>query len=188
MNGRRQRGFSLLELLVTLFVVVLVTSLVSLNIGSGDRDILLRAAVESLADNASYALDEAQFTGMNYGLMLHMEDDAGQWRYRFDWWEQTPVGWRSPASGKDVFAPGELPAGLDLQLELDGLVQEQERLVSTSEAPQPQILLYASGETVPGAIELRDSEDGQVLWRIEWNLLGDFQALPGGEPLDGQPL
>ncbi len=184
MKARRQRGFSLLELLVTLFVVVLVTSMVTLNIGAGDRDILLRAAVEALADNASYALDEAQFTGMNYGLMLHRENEAGQWRYRFDWWEQTPVGWRPPASGKDVFAPGELPAGLDLQLELDGLVQEQELLMSNSQAPQPQILLYASGETLPGAIELRDSEDGEVLWRIEWGLLGDFQVLPAGEPLE----
>ncbi|WP_205422634.1 GspH/FimT family protein [Seongchinamella sediminis] len=184
MSGHRQRGFSLLELLVTLFVVVLVTSLVTLNIGSGDRDVLLRAAVEELADSASYALDEAQFTGMNYGLMLHMEDDGGQWRYRYDWWEQTPVGWRAPASGKDVFAPGELPAGIELQLELDGLIQEQELLVSNSAAPQPQIILYASGETVPGAIELRDRDSGEILWRIEWSLLGDFQLLHRGQALD----
>lgn len=184
MNGRHQRGFSLLELLVTLFVVVLVTSLVTLNIGSGDRDVLQRAAVEALVDSASYALDEAQFTGMNYGLMLHMEDDGGQWRYRYDWWEQTPVGWRAPASGKDVFAPAALPSNVELQLELDGLVQEQELLVGNSETPRPQIILYASGETLPGAIELRDRDTGEVLWRIEWNLLGDFQALPRGEALD----
>ena len=181
MNGRLQRGFSLLELLVTLFVVVLVTSLVTLNIGVGDRDVLMRSAVQSLADSANYALDEAQFTGMNYGLMLHREDDGGQWRYRYDWWEQTAVGWLAPASGKDVFTAGELPLGLELQLELDGLVQEEELLVRSSEGPEPQILLYASGETVPGAIELRSSEDGELLWRIEWNLLGDFQALPRGE-------
>lgn len=182
-SGRHQRGFSLLELLVTLFVVVLVTSLVTLNIGSGDRDLLLRTAVESLADSASYALDEAQFTGMNYGLMLHMEDEGGQWRYRYDWWEQTPVGWREPASGKDIFAPAQLPAGLELQLELDGLIQEQDLLLGNSPAPQPQILLYASGETVPGAIELRDRDTGEVLWRIEWDLLGNFQTLQRGRPL-----
>ena len=184
MNGRYQRGFSLLELLVTLFVVVLVTSLVTLNIGSGDREVLQRAAVEALADSASYALDEAQFTGMNYGLMLHMENEDGQWRYRYDWWEQTAVGWRTPASGKDVFAPARLPSGLDLQLELDGLIQEQELLANNSEAPRPQVILYASGETVPGAIELRDRESGELRWRIEWNLLGDFQVLSRGESLD----
>ncbi|TDG15042.1 prepilin-type N-terminal cleavage/methylation domain-containing protein [Seongchinamella unica] len=183
MNGGRQRGFSLLELLVTLFVVVLVTSLVTLNIGSGDRDMLLRAAVEALADSASYALDEAQFTGMNYGLMLHREDTGGQWRYRYDWWEQTPVGWRAPASGKGVFAPAEFPPGLELQLELDGLIQEQELLANNSEVPRPQIILYASGETVPGAIELRATDTGELLWRIEWNLLGNFQTLSRGQAL-----
>lgn len=183
MSGRLQRGFSLLELLVTLFVVVLVTSLVTLNIGSGDRDMLLRSAVLSLVDSANYALDEAQFTGMNYGLMLHIEDEDGQWRYRYDWWEQTALGWLAPTSGKDVFAPGELPPDLELQLELDGLVQEQERLLRSSESPNPQILLYASGETVPGAIELRSREDGELLWRIEWDLLGEFRALPRGESL-----
>ena len=184
MKGCRQRGFSLLELLVTLFVVVLVTSLVTLNIGSGDRDILLRSTVQSLADNANYALDEAQFTGMNYGLLLRMEGDGGQWRYRYSWLEQTAVGWRQPATGKDVFAGGEFPPGIELQLELDGLLQEQESFVAVSEAPTPQLLLYASGEVVPGALDLRNSEDGELLWRIEWDLLGNFQALAGGLPLE----
>ena len=39
----RHRGFSLLELLVTLFVVVLITSLVTLTVTSGGQDIQLEA-------------------------------------------------------------------------------------------------------------------------------------------------
>ena len=63
-------GFSLLELLVALFVVVLVTSLVSLSIGSGGRDQHLQGQVRSLANVAGYALDEAQLRGVDYGLVL----------------------------------------------------------------------------------------------------------------------
>lgn len=184
MTGLRQQGFSLLELLVTLFVVVLVTSVVTLNIGSGDKDILSRAAIEGLADSANYALDEAQFTGMNYGLLLRMEDEGGQWRYRYDWWEQTPTGWQAPTGGKDVFAPGQLPPQLELQLELDDIVQEQESLIINTQNPNPQIIFYASGETLPGALDIRSTESGELEWRIEWGLLGDFKALMGGRELE----
>ena len=48
MKGPRQAGFSLLELLVTLIVIVLVTSLVSLTVSSGGQDIKLQAQVRIL--------------------------------------------------------------------------------------------------------------------------------------------
>ena len=49
----RQGGFSLLELLVTLIVVVLITSLVTLNVGSGSRDIQLEAQLRDIAGVAA---------------------------------------------------------------------------------------------------------------------------------------
>ena len=66
----RQQGFSLLELLVALIVVVLVTTMVNLTVSSGGQDVRLEAQVRNLADVASYALDEAQMTGVDYGLLL----------------------------------------------------------------------------------------------------------------------
>lgn len=188
MRTERERGFSLLELLVGLFVVVLVTSLITLNIGSGDRDILLRAAVEGFADSANYALDEAQFSGMNYGLVLRMADDDGNWRYHFDWYEQGLTGWRAPASGKDIFASTSLPIGLEVQMLLNEVELEQEALVPDSTTPQPQLMFYASGETVPGEMMVRDSASGDVVWRIEWDLLGNFKAIPGDGLPEGAPL
>ena len=58
--SRQPRGFSLLELLVTLFVIVLVTSLVTLNVTSGGGDIRLESSLRDLADGAAYARDEAE--------------------------------------------------------------------------------------------------------------------------------
>ena len=88
-----QRGFSLLELLVTLFVVVLITSLVTLNVTSGGYDIRLEAKVRNLADVASYALDEAQMLGRDYGLLLQQLDVDGEVVYSYSWRERLPEGW-----------------------------------------------------------------------------------------------
>ena len=48
MKPPMHRGFSLLELLVALFVVVIITSLVSLAVNSGGQEIQLEAKVNEL--------------------------------------------------------------------------------------------------------------------------------------------
>lgn len=53
---RVQRGFSLIEMLAVVFVVVLLTSLVSLNVGSGGADINRENKVREVAAMLSYAL------------------------------------------------------------------------------------------------------------------------------------
>ena len=66
--SRRQHGFSLLELLVVLFVVVTITSLVTLTVNTGNRDRVLDTEVRNLTDVAAYAIDEAQISGRDYGI------------------------------------------------------------------------------------------------------------------------
>ncbi|KZX59463.1 hypothetical protein A3709_14305 [Halioglobus sp. HI00S01] len=182
-----QRGFSLLELLVTLFVVVLVTSLVTLNVGSGAGDYELQGQMEEIADTAAYALDEAQFVGWDFGLLLLRSDEPDS-AYSLDWLERGPERWRAPASGKDVFRPMDLPADITLELELDGVLQEQEVFLPTQEFPAPQMVFYASGETPPGNLSVIDDRNGELLWRLEWDLLGNFRALYRGEEPELQDL
>lgn len=182
MAGLRSAGFSLLELLVTLFVVVLVTSLVTLSVTSGSQDIQLEAKVRNLAGVASYALDEAQLLGRDYGLLLQEVNVDGESVYRYEWRERLLEGWRLPESGKDVFAPQELPGELELQLQLEDVPVAELSLASDSdEETAPQVVFYASGETTAGAIDLRRRDSGELLWRVEWDLLGRFEVLRRGE-------
>ena len=82
----RQRGFSLLELLVALMVVVLLTTLVNLSVSYGGQDIQLQTQMRNLADVASYALDEAQLSGVDYGLLLQEDQQqAGRPAYSYHW-------------------------------------------------------------------------------------------------------
>lgn len=186
MSGQWQRGFSLLELLVTLFVIVLVTSLVTLNVGTGGADYRLQHLVENVADTANYALDEAQFAGWDYGLLITRQDRDGEPYYRLRWLERGPERWRSPLSGKEVFADVDLDAGVELELTLDGALQDEQLFYPRVDAPAPQVVLYASGETLPGALDLLD-ENGSLLWRLEWDLLGNFRALRQGLAEDELP-
>ena len=179
MADRRQWGFSLLELLVTLFVIVLVTSLVTLNVGTGGAEYRLQRLVESIADTANYALDEAQFAGWDYGLLISREDRGGQAYYRLRWLERGPERWRPPLSGKEVFADIDLEPGLQLELVLDGALQDEQLFYPRADAPAPQLVFYASGETLPGLLDLLDAQ-GDLLWRLEWDLLGNFRALREG--------
>ena len=176
-----QPGFSLLELLVTLFVVVLITSMVTLNMTSGGYDIRLEAKVRNLADVASYALDEAQMLGRDYGLLLQQLDVDGKVVYSYSWRERFPEGWRQPDSGKDVFAEQQLPPEVELLLELEDVPVAEISLGGGEEEAAPQVVLYASGETTAGAIEVRRRENSELLWRVEWDLLGRFELLRRGE-------
>jgi len=175
------RGFSLLELLVTLFVIVLVTSMVSLNVTSGGGDIRLESRLRNLVDVAGYALDEAQFVGLDYGLLLQRRDQDGELVYAYSWRERQPEGWREPASGKDVFAGQQFPQDIELTLELEDVPVVELSLEGGGKEVTPQVVLYSSGETTTGAIDVRRRKTGELLWRVEWDLLGRFKLLRRGE-------
>lgn len=177
----RQHGFSLLEMLVTLIVIVLVTSLASLTINSGGQDTQLEGVVRNLADVGSYALDEAQMTGVDYGLLIEEEQAAGVTSYSYRWLERFIDGWREPASGKDVFARQQLPPGVALELVLeDAPVAELSLDEKKEKGVTPQVVFYASGEATVGEINVRKVDNGELLWRIEWDLLGRFDVLRRG--------
>jgi general secretion pathway protein H len=180
----RADGFSLLELLVALFVVMIITSLVTLNVNSGGQDIQLEAKVRSLADISSYALDEAQMNGTDMGLLLQRIDASGEPAYRYSWRERRPEGWRVPELDTDIFGPGEFPPGLDLSLVLEDLPVPELSPDTGAVDLTPQVVFYASGETTPGFIELRNEQTGELLWLVEWDLLGRFTVLLRGEAED----
>ncbi|MCB1705600.1 MAG: GspH/FimT family pseudopilin [Halioglobus sp.] len=188
---RRQRGFSLLELLVALMVVVLVTTLVNLSVSSGGQDIQLQSQVRSLADVASYALDEAQMTGVDYGLLLQEEQQAGDTVYRYSWLQRHIDGWEEPVNGGDMFVPQTLPPGVSMELELEDapvveLSLEDNDYEEDEARVRPQVVFYASGETTVGALNFRSLESGDLLWRVEWDLLGRFDLLRRGEAEDAE--
>ena len=179
--GHRVRGFSLIEMLVVLFVVVLLVSLVSINVntGVGDRDV--RDRLDALLAVAAYALDEAQDSGADFGVLFtSARDGDGVLVQRAHWRRRLVDGWRD-APDDEVFADITFPPEVTLTLRLDGtdvaLAEAEAALPASGRVPQ--WLFTASGETQTGELLLRDRDSGAPLWRVSWDALGRFRTWRG---------
>ena len=173
-----QSGFSLLELLVDLFVIVLITATVNLSVSSGGQDLYLETEIRNLANVAAFSMDEAELSGRDYGLLIGRELDEGEPVFRYGWRERRPEGWRNPENARDVYEARDFPPGFELLLELNDLPVPDWQSMAVLDAT-PQVILYASGETTPGSLEVVDAA-GVLQWRLEWDLLGRFELLRRG--------
>ena len=77
--------------------------------------------MRNLADVASYALDEAQMMGRDYGLAVAGAKCDGETDIQLRVARAAPEGWQIPESGKDVFAAQALPAGAGIATGAGGL-------------------------------------------------------------------
>ena len=179
----RSGGFSLLEVLLVLFVVVLLTSLVTLNVNSGIGSRSQEQTMRALRDTASYAIDEAQFTGRNFGVLVQRLDSA-EAGVVLRWRELQPQGWRKPLTVAEVFEP--LVFEGEVSLLLDGIYVEPADATASDPlaGTAPQWAFLASGETQVGELLWRDGSTGELLWRLSWDALGRFELAGGDETGD----
>lgn len=177
-------GFSLIELLVALLVIVMLTSLVSLNVGNGGRDIQLADSVRLLADTMAYVQSEAEMSGADYGLYLSVDDAGFEPVIRGQWLRAYDQGWAAPRGSAEVLAEFYAPDVTRLALTLDGQADIELALQDPEVMPKPQLVFFAGGEVTPGTIDFIDQQTSELLYRLQWDLLGRSELLPKGEPAD----
>jgi len=176
------RGFSLIEMLVVLFVIVLMTSLVTLNVNSGAADRLVQERLETLVAVAGYALDEAQFSGSDFGVLFtNSVNERGEPTVTAHWRQRLSQGWREPQESAEVFASLEFPASARIQILLDDaeLLPAAIDAANPSTGVTPQWLMLSSGETQTGELQIRNRDDDALLWRLTWDALGRFEQFRG---------
>jgi general secretion pathway protein H len=153
------KGFTLIELLVVLVIIGVLTSLIALSIApnkpSPQREsrrfyqVLEAARQQAVLFNQDLGVE---LTGNSYQV-LH-------WRAQ-QWW----------SSDNPVFSEYRLPGNLNQTLWLNGLANENES--GDSDNPQPQILLFATGEVTPFGWTLENPAENDQ-WRLSANPLGVF--------------
>jgi general secretion pathway protein H len=135
-GSERLRGFTLIEILVTLVIMGLLAGLAALSVG-GTAERAARDEADRLLQLLFYASDEATMQGEELGLLVEEES------YRILRLDPETETWQ--AASEKPFGEHTLPGGLTLEIEL-GDAPRAGRAGSDPENPVPGILLLSSGE------------------------------------------
>lgn len=156
---RKGNGFTLIELLVVLVIIGVLTSLVALSFTprepSPQREsrrfyqVLEAARQQAVLFNQDLGVE---FTDKGYRVL--------QWRAQKWWALDTPV-----------FSEYNLPGNLHQSLWFNGLESKIEAYAR--DKPQPQILLFATGEVTPFGWSLEDLKEN-IEWRLSASPIGVF--------------
>lgn len=192
----RQRGFTLIEILVTLVVVAIGVSLVGINIAGSRQALQLDNAVNGFYQRLTLAQEEAILMNRQMGFRLQensrgeiqvhwlaqLADDAGRWS-----WSQAP--------GK-IFDTVTEPLFEGLEFEVEGvdvdLLEVPEprdpdiydgSKPSLARGVLPQVFILASGEISPFVWRLAPPKafDDIEAHRIEANVIGQTRWLKPGD-------
>ncbi|MCZ6584914.1 MAG: type II secretion system minor pseudopilin GspH [Gammaproteobacteria bacterium] len=157
---RRYRGgFSFIELLVVVVIIAVFAGATILSVGTLGSDREIDREVFRLRTLLELLRDEAVMQNRSYGVLF---SETG---YRFYIYDPQRLLWFEPID--DRFLRERLlqePLSLGLRLEDRDITLDREFEPEALEAPEPQVVLLASGEMTPfEAAFYRDLNGGRIL-------------------------
>lgn len=152
-------GFSLIELLVVIFIIGLMVGAVSLSVNiGGEPEDQLEEEAQRLLELSRLAEDRSVLTGEPIGLLFtppHSSPEAGStWAY--EWQRYRGGQWVAAEVPLDSW---QLSESMELSLEVEGTDVNFARVRGDDETPPlPSIVFYPGGEVTPFLLTLFDGE------------------------------
>jgi general secretion pathway protein H len=178
---RRSSGFSLLELLVVVFIIGILATMMTLSIGTTGGDRELEQELDRLQALIDLAAEEAVLQGQEMGIRFYPT------RYEFstETWEtteaeesETAVARWSLVSGDALFKPRDLGEDFIIELEIDGRAvvlesysepkrrgKDDENDKDDADPYLPQVFILSSGDLTPFTlyVKRRFRNEGLIL-------------------------
>jgi general secretion pathway protein H len=174
-------GFSLVEIMIVVFIIGLVTAAVVITFGGDTRDTELDKEAERLDALFAYAREQAELQTRDYGFRINRLE------YSFVVFDPMSGQWRVPEED-DALRVRRIPDGL-----LPGLVVEGRAVVLDSRKPaiadfKPQVMIFANGDLT--SFEVTLEREGT---RDRARLYSDQEThirlqLPGQDEPTGPPV
>lgn len=171
MPMHRSRGFTLLELLVVVFIIGVIVTFAVLSISGGSQDDALRKEAQRIQALLQLASDTAIMQGQSIGFVCDGKRYGFLVRNEAGVWEPTPDD--TPLRNRD------LPGGIHLKIELDGF-KLPEPVAADKPRLKPQIFLFSTQELSPFTIHL-SAEGTPLKLRIVGEPGGNILLLYPGE-------
>lgn len=176
----RASGFSLIEIMVVIFIIGICVGMVSLVVSRGGPDTELREIAKRFTTLGEFASERAILNGDPVGLLLEPpawqeeldENLEKSWRYR--WQQVTLAGWEDDPD----IEPVTLPPSVQLDVTVEGQMWEWE---DAPEVKLPVAVFYPSGEVTTFTVEFRDQRMPDFSQHVEVNSWGEvvWRERPG---------
>jgi type II secretion system protein H len=151
----RQRGFTLVEILVAVMIVGVMLVGITISIGfGGGSDRQLETERDRMLALIDHFRDQAALQVREYGVRIF---DGG---YQFLYYDPRAGLWLDEQD--DLLRPRELPPGIDARLWIEGRRVVLPEAEVDPDQRVPQLLLYSSGEVNLFELELRRAQGAGV--------------------------
>ena len=181
---RRQHGFTLVEILVVVFIIATIISIAMLSIGVIGEDEELDTERVRLASLIETVQDEAMLQGREFGIEVMNSS------YRFVEFDPLVRQW-TEVPGDDLYRLRYLPEGVEFELYIDQKrieLQNNPKLIGdpnkpstmTVQAYAPHLFVFASGESTAYEIHLLRPQTGRRLV-MRGDVLGEIEFVEDDE-------